>query len=234
MKYELMAFFAGVCCKLGDDLNDNQLLLSFNTPFIIELLKGFHYILFTSVSLDDCLFFYLAYYVNYIHFMFNHEAFSGPYESSLFFTYSILFFIINQSQMFVDFNSYDFMCVLMAFLISGAEHFICSDEVSIQKLIFRTGLVVVILATLWVSWINSKALTYLSCHVIGYATVSSIVQFYSLFIAQPPLVTEEKPPLVTEEKPPLVTEEKPPLVTEEKPPLVTEEKPVNKFCGKSV
>ncbi len=145
--------------------------------------------------------------------------------------------------MFVDFNSYDFMCVLMAFLISGAEHFMCSDEVSIQKLIFRTGLVVVILATLWVSWINSKALTYLSCHVIGYAAVSSIVQFYSLFIAKPPLVTKEKPPLVVEEmppplvveeKPPLVVEEKPPLVVEEKPPLVVEEKPVNEFCGKSV
>ena len=226
MKYELMCLLAGVSCKLHDDLEDNDMLCHLKTPFILELLKGFHYILFTCVSLEESLFFYTNFYVNYVHLLVNRVAFTRPYEMSLCFTYGILFFIVNKSQMFLNFNLYDFMSVFTSLLVAGVEHFLCPEEVSFKKLIMRSGLTIAIVSTLWLSWIESKSITYFCYYVLGYGVTSVIIQCYSLFVEKPPSVREEpvlieKPPLDTE-KPPLDTE-KPPLDTE-KPPLDKEEK----------
>ena len=209
MKYELLALLAGISCKLYDDLEDNPLLVSFKTPFIMELLKGFHYVFFTCVSLEESLFFYINFYVNYLHLLFNKFAFTRPYEMSICFTYGVLFFIVTKGEMFLNFNFYDLTCVSGSFIFAGVEHFLCPEELSVNKLIMRSILIISILLTLWVSWIKSKATIYLCYNFVGYFTVSVIVQYYSVFVENHPLLETEKPPLVLEEEP--VLNEKPPL-----------------------
>jgi len=213
MKYELLSLFAGISCKLYDDLEDNEVLALFKNPFILEVLKGFHYVLFTCISLQNSAFFYFNYFLNFLHLLTNKFAYSNPYDKSVFFTFGILFFILNKSEMPVDFNLYDLMAFLFGCLLMYTEHLICPDEVSIKKLLCRVIFFIGFpLGTLWMSWIQSPAIKYSCWYQIGYGIISVMVQYYSLFVA-------EKPPLVPKEKPPLDTEEKPPLDTEEKPPL---------------
>jgi hypothetical protein len=208
MKYELLSLFAGACCKLYDDLDDNELLESFKTPFILEVLKGFHYVSFTSISLQSAAFFYFNYFLNFLHLLTNKNAYSNPYENSVIFTFGILFFILNKSDLFVDFNFYDLICVVFGSVLMYTEHLICPDEISMKKLLCRIIFFIGFpLGTLWMSWIQSPAIEYSCWYQIGYGIISSFVQYYSLFVAKPP-VEEEKPPLDKEEKPPLDKEEK--------------------------
>jgi len=211
MKYELLSLFAGASCKLYDDLDDNELTAWLKTPFIMELLKGFHYISFTCVSLHNAAFFYFNYFLNFLHLLTNKHAYSNPYEKSVIFTFGILFFILNKSEeVSVDFNLYDSMTFLFGCLLMYTEHLICPDEVSIKKLLCRVIFFVLFpLGTLWMSWIQSSAIKYSCWYQIGYGIISVMVQYYSLFVGKNlPLVLEEEEPTLNE-KPPLVKEESP-------------------------
>jgi len=214
MKYELLSLFAGACCKLYDDLDDNELLESLKTPFILEVLKGFHYVSFTIISAENPLFFYIHYLLNCLHWFTNRIAFSKPYEMSVLLTFGLLFLILGQSENLVDFNLYDFISFLFGCLLMFGEHLVCPEETSIQKIVCRVIFFMIFpLGALWLSWIKSAAIEYTCWYQIGYGIISVIVQYYSLFVAaKPPLVKEEKPPVVNEEKPPLVNEEKPPSI----------------------
>ena len=209
MKYEFLSLFAGASCKLYDDLDDNELLSWLKTPFIMELLKGFHYVSFTCVSLHNAAFFYFNYFLNFLHLLTNKHAYSNPYEKSVIFTFGILFFILNKSEVSIDFNLYDFTTFLFGCLLMYTEHLICPDEVSIKKLLCRVIFFVVFpLGTLWMSWIQSSAIKYSCWYQIGYGIISVMVQYYSLLV-------DEKLPLVLEEEEPVLVEEKPPLDKEE-------------------
>ena len=205
MKYELLSLFAGISCKLYDDLEDNELLASFKTSFILEVLKGFHYVLFTCISIHDSVFFYFNYFLNFLHLLTNKDGYSNPYEKSVIFSFGILFFILNKREGSIDFNLYDFICVLFGSLLMYTEHLICPDEISLKKLWCRSLFFILFpLGTLWMSWIQSPAIKYSCWYQIGYGIISVIVQYYSLFAyKEEPL--REKPPI--EEKPPLDKEE---------------------------
>jgi hypothetical protein len=211
MKYEMLSLLAGVSCKLYDDLEDNELLSSFKTPFILEVLKGFHYVLFTCVSLHSAVFFYFNYFLNFLHLLTNKNAYSNPYEKSVIFSFGILFFILNKSEVSVDFNIHDSVTFLFGCLLMYTEHLICPDEISTKKLLCRVIFFILFpLGTLWLSWVQSPAIKYSCWYQIGYGIISVIVQYYSLFVCKkPPLVPEEKSPI--EEK--QIPEEKPPLET---------------------
>ncbi len=207
----MLSLLAGVSCKLYDDLEDNELLSSFKTPFILEVLKGFHYVLFTCVSLHSAVFFYFNYFLNFLHLLTNKNAYSNPYEKSVIFSFGILFFILNKSEVSVDFNIHDSVTFLFGCLLMYTEHLICPDEISTKKLLCRVIFFILFpLGTLWLSWVQSPAIKYSCWYQIGYGIISVIVQYYSLFVCKkPPLVPEEKSPI--EEK--QIPEEKPPLET---------------------
>ena len=80
--------------KLYDDLVDNKCLKPYKNKFIMELLKGLHYITFTSVGLQDPLFFIIHYCVNIFNFFGGKNSWENPYENSLFYSFFILWFII--------------------------------------------------------------------------------------------------------------------------------------------
>ena len=52
-----LPFIAGFVNKLYDDLVDNKCLKPYKNKFVMELLKGLHYITLTAVSLQNPLFF---------------------------------------------------------------------------------------------------------------------------------------------------------------------------------
>jgi len=212
MKYEMLSLLAGISCKLYDDLEDNEILTSLKTPFILEVLKGFHYVLFTCVSLHSAAFFYFNYFLNFLHLLTNKNAYSNPYEKSVIFTFGILFFILNKSEVSVDFNFYDSVTFLFGCLLMYTEHLVCPDEVSSKKLSCRAIFFILFpLGTLWMSWVQSPAIKYSCWYQIGYGIISVMVQYYSLFVAKPPMdKEEEKPPLEKEENQPI--EEIPPSV----------------------
>jgi hypothetical protein len=203
MKYELLSLFAGICCKLYDDLDDNKRIAWLNTPFILEVLKGFHYVSFTCVSLHSAAFFYFNYSVNILHSIFNSAAFSKPYEKSLWFTLGFLFFIVNPIES--SFNVYvlDKIYIFLSCLTMLLEPLLFVNDISIYKLVYRSLLFVSTLALYF--FYNTDLSDFVKCtifYVLGYVLVSSIVQYYSLFVAeqQPPLVVEETLSSVLEKK----------------------------------
>ena len=59
---DIFSFIGGFSAKLYDDINDNIYFTDFKKNiFLMELLKGLHYITFTSVGLQDPLFFIIHY-----------------------------------------------------------------------------------------------------------------------------------------------------------------------------
>jgi hypothetical protein len=202
MKYELLSLFAGICCKLYDDLDDNKLLTCFKTPFILEVLKGFHYVLFTCISIHSAAFFYFNYSVNLLHSIFNSAAFSKPYEKSLWFTLGFLFFIVNPIESSLNVYVMDKIYIFLSCLTMLLEPLLFVQDVSIYKLVYRSLLFVSTLA-LYLFY-NTELSDFVKCtifYVLGYVLVSSMVQYYSLFVAeQPPLVVEEKSSAVLEKK----------------------------------
>lgn len=202
MKYELLSLFAGASCKLYDDLDDNTLIAWLKTPFILEVLKGFHYVSFTCVSLHSAAFFYFNYSVNILHSIFNSAAFSKPYEKSLWFTLGFLFFIINPIECSLNVYVMDKIYIFLSCLTMLLEPLLFVQDVSISKLVYRSLLFVSTL-TLYLFY-NTELSDFVKCtifYVLGYVLVSSMVQYYSLFVAeQPPLVVEEMSSVVLEKK----------------------------------
>ena len=202
MKYELLSLFAGICCKLYDDLNDNKLLETYKTLFILEVLKGLHYVTFTSISLHTAPFFYFNYSVNILHSIFNSVAFSKPYEKSLWFTLGFIFFIVNPIESSLYVSVLDKIYIFLSCLTMLCEPLLFVEDISIYKLIYRSLLFVSTL-TLYLFY-NTELSDFVKCtifYVLGYVLVSSMVQYYSLFVAnQPPLVIEETSSFVSEKK----------------------------------
>ena len=197
MKYEFLSLFAGICCKLYDDLDDNELLSWLKTPFIMELLKGLHYVSFTCISLHNAAFFYFNYFTNLLHFVFNSIAFSKPYERSLWFTLGLLFFIVNPIDSSFHLCFIDKLYIFSTSSTMLLEPLFCVDDISTYKFIFRSLLIFGNLVIYFL--FNTQLSDFVKCiifYAVGYVSVSSIVQYYSLFVANknipPMMVPEEK------------------------------------------
>lgn len=184
MKYELLSLFAGICCKLYDDLDDNELLSWLKTPFIMELLKGLHYVSFTCISLHNAAFFYFNYFTNLLHSVFNSIAFSKPYERSLWFTLGLLFFIVNPIESSFHLGFIDKLYIFSTSSTMLLEPLFCTDDISTYKFVFRSLLIFGNLVIYFL--FNTQLSDFVKCiifYAVGYVLVSSIVQYYSLFVA---------------------------------------------------
>ena len=86
----LLSLLAGMSTKLYDDLTDNHLLKSFKNDTFMEYLKGIQYISFTTVSIDDPLFFIISYFIS-------------SFRSSFYFFISLFSLLIISFCLFLSF-----------------------------------------------------------------------------------------------------------------------------------
>ena len=177
-KIAISAFFAGVVCKMYDDLVDNPTLQKYKTAFLLELLKGLHYILFTFLSINDPIYFCSFYLTIFINNICDKKAFSNPYEHSLLYSFLIMFLFIDYNYPFLSIF-YELFGLLFVLLIGVMiEVKVSKKEYSIWKLIMRIiGLCIFSFLYLNLSSLFKNSIGY----IIGYLSVSIMIQCYSLF-----------------------------------------------------
>ena len=184
LKITISAFFAGAVCKMYDDLVDNPKLQKYKTEFLLELLKGLHYILFTSVSINDPIYFCGCYLTCLTNSICDKKAFENEYEYSLLYSFLIMFLLIDYNYPFLSIF-YELFGLIFALLIGVMiEVKVSKKECSFWKLIMRIiGLCIFSFLYLNVSSSFKNSIGY----IIGYLSVSVMIQFYSLF-----LISEKK------------------------------------------
>jgi hypothetical protein len=179
--YPLIALLAGAAAKLYDDLEDNNLLQEFRNNTFMEFLKGLHYITFTTVSVEEPLFFIIQYVMNIAHCFANKEGYSKPYEHSLLYSFFLLFIIIDYkkitSSCIIDILQSILFILGMIFEPIAMKILCENSEYSFIKLIFRCFL---ILCASILLYFFTKSNRYIIAYYIGYMFVSVLVQLYSL------------------------------------------------------
>ena len=185
-----ISFLGGLSCKLYDDLNDNYTLSSFKNDTLMEFLKGIHYISFTSVSINEPLYFLFSYVANFLNFLANRDCWKDPYEYSLLYSFLILFVILynKNKNYFENLNLYEvfyicsFLCGMFIEPIISKFFLEKDKEFSTSKLLMRIlyGLGAFVLIHLS----KSSVVKYIFYYMLGYFICSSVIQFYSLYITR--------------------------------------------------
>ena len=178
--YLFIPFISGVSCKIYDDLHDNSNLHRYRNDTVTEFLKGIHYITFTTISIQDPLFFIIFYIANILHSITKPAAYSNSYDRSVLYSFLILFFIIDYNKI----NNLGFYDILICFFICMAFYTeplvgYFQTEYSWQKLLFRS-LLIIIIAIIFCMTHNSLNTQHILIYCIGYMLCSVLIQWYSL------------------------------------------------------
>jgi hypothetical protein len=189
-KYHLASFLAGFFAKMYDDIADNEKLNKFNTEFNLELLKGFHFILFTVVSIKEPIFLIIQLIVNYLNYIAAPENIKN-YELSLYFSFTFLLYFIDYSN--ITFQNIKngiiswYRYVLGLFL----EPLFSKEEFGYKKLMTRTLLVLYCIYTITFTSVYDYD-KYISLYILGYALCSVIVQIYCIYFDKEQQKIEEE------------------------------------------
>jgi len=178
----LFSLLGGFFNKIYDDLNDNKLLQKFRNDTFLEFLKGTHFILFTTVSIEEPVFFIILYIANVLNYFGNNYAFSESYEYSLFYSFMLLFFIIDYKKM-TNICVSDILLMVSASLTHFIEpiimkYFFKDSEFSFEKMILRS--ITLIGVVIYFLFTTSRPIKFLLSYYIGYFLFSVLVQCYSL------------------------------------------------------
>jgi Skp family chaperone for outer membrane proteins len=178
----LIALLAGAVAKLYDDLEDNNFLQKFRNSTLMEFLKGLHYISFTTLSIEEPMFFVLNYLYNIVHSFGNKEGYSQPYEHSLLYSFLLLFIIIDYKKI-TSFCLIDKLIILAGILMSGLEPLVFNfdskdSEYSFGKM--KGRIITMILQIIICYFSISNTTKYITSYIIGYLFISVLVQLYSL------------------------------------------------------
>ena len=176
MSVSFAALLAGFSCKLYDDLDDNETLVRFKNETLMEFLKGVHYICFTTVSLDSPFWFIFNYIINVAHHLTNDEAFSKPYEKSLFFSFGLLFLLINYTNI-ESLQWFEYLILFGILCTMFMEPIFIKSDYSLIKLIHRTSCVLYLILLLFIFPNMSNTLRYTCLYFIGYHLFSSMVYY---------------------------------------------------------
>jgi hypothetical protein len=172
----------GAAAKLYDDLEDNNLLQKFRNSTLMEILKGLHYISFTTLSVEEPMFFIIQYVANFLNYFVNNEGWNKPYERSLLFSFFLLFIIIDYKKITSFCLSDKLISIFLIFcntLESLIIKFLCKNsEYSFIKIISRGITVIMCIILYYLS--KSNTLKHTLVYIIGYVFVSVLVQYYSL------------------------------------------------------
>ena len=176
----LIALLGGAAAKLYDDIEDNNFLQKHRNRTLMEILKGIHYILFISLSIEEPLFFIIQYLCNILHHFGNKEAYNKPYEHSLLYSFVLLFFIIDYKKI-TNFCISDKLISIIGIIFFAIEPlfgFDTTSEYSFSKMICRViGMIVI---TIQYYFSRSNSIKYFITYFMGYVVVSILVQCYSL------------------------------------------------------
>ena len=179
-----MSLFAGMAVKLYDDLNDNLLLQKFKNETFMEFLKGVHFILITMISIQEPLFFIMAYSSIWCNYLGNSDTYSDPYEHSVLYSCFILFFLIDYTKLtdlcLLDIILILCLCTTMFIEPLFMKKYFNDCEFSFQKLIMRAILLLESIVVVLSGMCQSSALHHIILYFVGYFTVSVLVQAYSI------------------------------------------------------
>ena len=184
MYYECVTLISGIVCKLYYDIADNKNFNNYKkNKIFMEILKGLHFITFTTISIDYPLFFYLTVVVHIIQYIMDKGAFYKPYEKSVLYSFSILFLLLDYKKINISFNLSDVSFYIVFSCICIVENLlIYKEEICLNKLLLRiVGIIYILFHLLFVKY-NDKTIICLIFYAIGYLLVSIMVQYYSLFI----------------------------------------------------
>jgi hypothetical protein len=198
--YSLLALLAGVAAKLYDDIEDNNFLQKFHNNTLMEFLKGIHYILFMSLSIEEPLFFLISYLINILHSFGAKESYSKPYEHSLLYSFVLLFFIIDYKKI-TSLCLFDKLLIISGILMAALEPLIgpvVKNEYSFTKMICRV--ITMVFQIILCCFIRSNVLKYLTIEFIGYLFISVLVQYYSLRMEKQKIEIEKEEKEVKEEE----------------------------------
>lgn len=201
--YDLLSFIAGSSVKIYDDINDMPIYEKYkNNIFLLELLKGIHYILLTILAINNNYTFIFIYFLNVIHSLSNKIGYSEPYEHSVFYSFILIFLVIDYKKIMTDINTFYsdftndnklnvfnnifnnasigiFIFLIIIFIGGYLENLICSEEYSIKKIFIRTGgLILFIYSYLF---FNLNFLNNTFMYTIGYLFCSLISQINAIF-----------------------------------------------------
>ena len=190
LHYFLVAFFGGFANKAYDDLEDNPLLASFKTPVCMEMLKGVHYVLFTTLALHQPVFFMLLYALTSIGSLVGPKSWICSYESSLPYSLALLYLLIDYTNL-TQLTLYDILMILVLISTNVLEPIFLPEEYSMNKLIIRAHWVFVLFCNTLLP-LFSEGTKCLSAYYLGYFFCSTMVQYYSLFMVETNLKPPEK------------------------------------------
>jgi hypothetical protein len=205
-----IAFCSGLACKLYDDLQDNYLLEKFKNNTFMEYLKGIHYILLTTLSLENPLFFIFFYLGNFFNYLSNPIAFYEPYEHSLIYSFLLLVMLVDYNKI-INIYFFDYILIGLLFLINFLEPLfekflnkinsqpLADNNINIIDLNIDlssdlnynsekefsysklyTRLFFLIVSILYCFLSQSATTFYIYCYFSGYFLVSVLVQYYSI------------------------------------------------------
>lgn len=202
--YLFVAIFAGIVCKLYDDLEDNYILEKFKNSTFMEYLKGIHYICITALGIQDPLFFIFFYLGNFCNYLSNPLAFNQPYEYSLIFSFLLLVVLLDYTKI-TYLHIFDYFLIFILLLINFVEpifeRFLKNSELdkdivedintekekekkefSYNKL--YTRIVFVMLSILYCFLSQSSTTLFIYTYFTGYFFISSLIQYYSLYVTK--------------------------------------------------
>jgi len=174
-KEEIMeTFFAGIVCKLYDDLRDNPLLKPYRDKTLMEALKIIHTMLFTIASLKNSMVFYLVYgSIVLPNLLSNPDAYSNYYERAVLYVCPILFLYMKPPTPITKIELF----FVFAFLSTNiCESYYAQEEYSYLKCLTRFYFLFVSI----VFYLFSQSLKPLMFYCIGYFLVSFLAQVYSV------------------------------------------------------
>jgi hypothetical protein len=181
IKLTIASIFAGGVAKLYDDVTDSGLFPFLNTEYYLEIIKGMHYVLLTSIMLlNDPIFYVIALVGNALNYIADSEQFKKSYEKSLLFVFPIL-------SAFIDFSKININKTDLAFMTSficgmGIEPLIFKEDISIKKCLFRIISILIIVMLLLLNPNINFGIKCVFMYSIGYLIVSVINQINHLYI----------------------------------------------------
>jgi hypothetical protein len=190
----IISFLAGLSVKVYDDLNDNVILQKFRNDTFMEFLKGFHYILFTSISIEEPLFLIIQYVANVLNYIGNTDCWCNSYEHSLLYSFMLVFILIDYKKI-KQIPFLDMLLMIGIFIGTLTEpiamcYFLKNSEFSFQKMIIRILLILTLVVCNYLS--ESMALKHWYYYMIGYFIFSVLVQYYSLITTKEEQIKEKQ------------------------------------------
>ena len=192
-KYILVSILAGVFTKLYDDINDNELLIEYKkNKFLTEILKGLTIISITGLSLQYPLYFLTLFLVVIVQYFVDKTGpYKDPYEKSLLVSMLFMFLLFDYKKLKMnklwnsiqDFSTSRNTIVLVIIAIIGFSIFegrMMKQEVSYAKLYTRIILIIYCMFVIYVLPETFDGIKLLCYYLIGYFTVSIIIQYNSL------------------------------------------------------